>query len=443
MKIKVTLRIFDFTRMNITTALTTVTLSILLVIGSLTANAQDVIYVTKSGIPDPDGSASKPYHVVESGIARTLTSSATTVKIGPGKYYETFTVGTPVTLEANGGVVTIGKLDYQASTMLEIITVNIHIAGDTIMPSWADCLRAGGIADFIKALVTKPDLVAFQELWDDDFFKGGDCDGLEEILNGQRPVEILRDSEYPYGRHGKRVFAGLGLGNSGLAIMSEYPLSGWKQKEWTREGGDRAMAKGFIRSTITKDGFSIGLFNLHTKAEDDIMDHNIRWQQLRQLVRAVNNYRDNHPDHVVFVMGDFNIKGESCEYYESLIGWMASANGKDADRNSPGFIVDSNHRDHRKQWTSDDSNLLSFYFDSVENGRLDYIFYIPSLDGSIEVLPTGVDVLPFRGQDYLVCTSRIIDPLGAPWCVVPYTYRVTNESSDHWSVRGQFKLIRK
>jgi len=429
MKIKDTLRIFGFTIINIIPAVTAVTLSILLVIGSLTANAQDPIYVTKSGSPDPDGSVSKPYHVVESGIARTLTSSATTLKIGPGKYYETFTVGTPVTLEANGGVVTIGKLDYQTSTTLEIITLNTHLAGDVIMPSWEDCLRADDIADFIKVLVPKPDVVAFQEIWDEDFFKGGDCDG---------EVEILHESGYTYGKHGNREFGS--IMDSGLAVMSDHSLSGFKQVQWEREGGEWATAKGFIYATIIKDGFSIGLFNLHTKAEDDASDREIRLEQLSQLVNAVNDYRVNHPDHVVFVMGDFNIKGEGNEYYDSLIGWMELANGKDADRNSPGFIVDRNFRD---QWTSDDSNLLSYYFDSVENGRLDYIFYITDLYGDVEVLPTGADVLPFRGRDYQVCISRIIDPFGAPHCIFPYTFSITNESSDHWSVHGQFKLIRK
>lgn len=429
MKIKDTLRIFGFTIINIIPALTAVTLSILLVIGSLTANAQDVIYVTKSGSPDPDGSVSKPYHVVESGIARTLTSSATTVKIGPGKYCETFTVGTPVTLEANGGVVTIGKLDYQTSTTLEIITLNTHLAGDAVVfPSLKDCLRADGIANFIKALAPKPDVVTFQEIWDEDFFKGGDCDG---------EVEILRDSGYTYGKHGNREFGS--IYDSGLAFMSNYSLSGFKQVQWEREGGDWPTAKGFIYATIIKDGFSIGLFNLHTKAEDDVSDRQIRWEQLQQLVNAVNEYRVNHPSHVVFVMGDFNIKGEDSEYYDTLIGWMELANGKDADRNSPGFIVDRSFKD---QWTSDDSNLLSYYFDSVENGRLDYIFYIPSLNGSVEVLPTGADVLPFRGRDYQVCISRVIDPFGAPHCIAPYIFSITNESSDHWSVYSRFKLFK-
>ena len=37
------------------------------------AARQDVIYVTKAGSPDPDGSQSKPYQVVEAGIVRALT----------------------------------------------------------------------------------------------------------------------------------------------------------------------------------------------------------------------------------------------------------------------------------------------------------------------------------------------------------------------------------
>ena len=413
---------------NTLAALFIIVLGIWLTIGPRTARALN-IYVTKSGNPAPTGEQSAPYHMVEAGIVRAKSSPGSTVLIGPGKYYETLTIDTPCTLVATGGTVTIGKLDYQASTTLRIITLNTHLAGDEVfMPSWVDCWRADDIADFIKALDPKPDVVAFQEIWDEDLFKGGDCDGA---------IGIRRRSGCTYGEHGEEEGD---IMNSGLALMSNYSLSGFAQVEWNAEGGDWPTAKGYIRATIIKDGFSIGLFNLHTKAGYDVDDRNIRWEQLQQLVNAVNEYRVNHRDHVVFVMGDFNVKGEGSEYYPSLIGWMELAEGKDADRNSPGFIVDRNFKD---QWTSDDRNLLAYWFGSGDNARLDYIYYIQSLDGSVEVLPAGAGVLRFRGRDYQVCVSRIIDPFDIPRCIFPYRFDITNESSDHWSVYGRFKLYRR
>lgn len=250
------------------------------------AAPQNVVYVTKVGSPDPDGSPAKPYHVVEAGIARTLTSPASTVQIAAGKYYETFTTDTPSILQATSGTVTIGKLDYQASTTLEIITLNTHLAGDEVfMPSWQDYQRADDIADFFGGANPRPDVVGFQEIWDEDLFFGGDG------ANGIRPR-----SGYPYGDHGDAEGPTL---NSGAALMSDYPLANFVQVEW-----------------------------------DDCSD------------------------------------------------------------------------------------------DETVSGRLDYIFYFPSLDGSVEIIPTSVEVLPFTG--------RILTEDGL----------TTNQSSDHWGVHGQFKLIR-
>ena len=176
----------------------------------------------------------------------------------------------------------------------------------------------------------------------------------------------------------------------------------------------------------------------------------MRWAQLNQLAAAVKKYREKNPSNAVFVIGDFNIYGENLHFteYNDLIERIGKgAGGRDADRNAPGFVFDYIDRckpSDPMSCTACDCNPVQVYFggDDTISGRLDYIFYIPSLDGSVEVLPTDVNVLPFRGRNYPICISRII--VGStPRCVYPFVYNLTNESSDHWAVHGKFKIIRK
>ncbi len=143
---------------------------------------------------------------------------------------------------------------------------------------------------------------------------------------------------------------------------------------------------------------------------------------LVQLTDAVVSWRAVHPSHVVFVVGDFNIIGEGKGYNEHLTNHLGiKAGGRDADRNSPGFVLDGS-----KSYTSSIANKLATYlYDDTVNARLDYIYYFPSLDGSVEVVPAAVDVVPFRGR-YLSEDDF-----------------TTNESSDHYAVDGKFVIYRK
>jgi hypothetical protein len=380
-----------------------------------TATAQNPIYVSKAGSPDPDGSQSKPYQMVEAGIVRTVTSPANTVQIEAGSYYETFTTDIPSILEASGGTVTIGQLDYQAATTLEIITLNTHLFGDVVGPSWQDYERADDIADFFGGANPLPDVVGFQEIWDEDLFFGGDG------ANG-----ILPRSPYLYGDQGEETNCGT-CGNSGLAIMSKYPLVFFTQVPFKYCDGflECQATKGWVHTAIWKDGFYIHLINTHTQAGNEEDDLNTRKLQLQELRDWINWVRTGDPGSVIFVMGDLNVYGElygeQGEYNDVLIPEIGTtAGGRDADRNSPGFAFGSS-----KQWTYCICNPLAFYFDPVAyNGRLDYIFYLPSLDGSVEVIPTSVEVLPFVGR------------------ILSEDDLTTNQSSDHWGVYGQFTLIR-
>ena len=400
----------------------TVTLSLINVYG------QDGIYVTKSGSPDPNGTIEKPYHSIESGLSQLQTSERKKLIIGPGNYYESLTISTPCLIEASNGEVIIGSDDFKETMEFDLLTLNTHLAGDeTFFPSWKDYHRADDIADYFNKSNFRPDIVAFQELWDKDLFYGGNG------ANGIRPR-----SGYLYGLHGEEEMP---MMNSGLAVMNNLKFTTFQQIEWEDQGGgfESTTAKGYIRVTMRKGKFPICIFNLHTIAGDDDDDIETRSKQLDQLIKAINHFRRNYPSYAIFVLGDLNIKGESNEYYNSLIKKMNKVKGKDADRNSPGFVLDKNYKD---QWTSDKSNLLGHWFGYPSNDRIDYIYYISSLDNSIEILPINTKVIPFRGRDYSICVSRIIDPIGAPHCVFPFKYKITNESSDHYAVYSKFKLIR-
>jgi endonuclease/exonuclease/phosphatase family metal-dependent hydrolase len=205
--------------------------------------------------------------------------------------------------------------------------------------------------------------------------------------------------------------------------MSKYALNGFLQIEYEEEAGffEPSAAKGWVQATIFKDGFNIGLFNTHTQADYASSDYNARAAQIAQLRDSISAYRSLHPSHAVFAIGDFNVYGENTEYNNILVPRIGTqAGGRDADRNSPGFDLNGS-----KQWTYCDCNPLATYFDSdAISGRLDYIFYFNSIDGTVEIVPNYVEVLQFTGR------SLTEDGL------------TTNQSSDHWAVYGQFKLIR-
>lgn len=416
---------------NIMTVLLTVTLSMSLTVGTRKGHAQN-IYVTKSGSPAPTGESSAPYQMVEAGIVRAKSIPGSTVLIGPGKYYETFTIDTPCILKVTGGKVVIGEMDYQSSTTLDIITLNTHLAGDQVfMPSWKDKARAYDIAIQLRDMgPDKPDIVGFQEIWDEDLFFGGD--GVT--------LGILRRSEYPHGGHGQRTDC-LICANSGLAIMSRHLMMGywdWQQFFWGPaaadlcNGVDCLASKGWVQIQIEKDGFYIYIVNLHTDADESLEDREARKNQLTKLRAHLVGLRHDFPDHVIFVMGDFNVYDHKDQYRRFLINLLCDeeAGGRDADRNSPGFVIGS-----PDQYTCSRANPLALHWDKeTESGRLDYIFYFPPLDGSVEVLPIDVDVLHFTGRDIAACVS------GSPTNC--QEWRLTNESSDHYSVYGKFKLIR-
>ncbi len=370
---------------------------------------QGTVYVNKKGSPNPDGSIEKPYHVIQSAISKTKSTVAKNVLISPGKYYEKFEVSTPCILSANGGLVTIGDFNNTSSTSFDVLTLNTHLAGDVVgMPSWKDKARAYDIAHFFNNFNPRIDIIGFQEIWDEDLFYGGDG-----------AAGILPMSGYLTGKHGS--LTGTRPGNSGLSLMSKYELSNYSQKSFGLicSGWDCMANKGWITASIKKDNFKIRIYNLHTQADEA---PEIRKIQLMLLSDNILSYRTEHPDDVVFIIGDFNIFGENSEYDESLVNIIGDVlDGRDADHNSSNFI-----REDFSTFTVCDCNPLAMYFDDdTKSGRLDYIFYIQSKNGSCEIVPISTEVIQFKG--------RFLSDDGLS----------TSQSSDHWAVYSRFILIRK
>jgi endonuclease/exonuclease/phosphatase family metal-dependent hydrolase len=209
-------------------------------------------------------------------------------------------------------------------------------------------------------------------------------------------------------------------------------MANWFQFFWGMaifgycSGSDCMAGKGWVLTEIEKDGFKIWIVNLHTDAGESLSDRQARKNQLTKLRFNLIILRQTFPHHVLFVMGDFNIYDHKDQYRKFLIDLLGQgeAGGRDADRNSPGFTIGC--EEDCEHWTYSTDNDLAWHFDDESpSGRLDYIFYFPSWDGSVEVLPTYVNVLPFRGR------TLSEDDV------------TTNESSDHWAVHGKFKLIRR
>ena len=405
-------RYFGRVPVKVFTKLIAVLLFAFLFIVPQAVHAEDVYVVLNS--PQPwFGTIEHPFPTVEYAVGYVfLNAPGSTIWIAAGEYSETLTIDTPCILRTTGGTVSIGPA--HSSTSIEILTLNTLLFGEATGPNWQDTQRAKDIGDIMNAL--NPDLVGLQEVWDpyrlSDLFGRSGCD------------------YYEYGSYNNCHL--VDTHNSGLALLSEYPLSNFAQVCWDDCDDTQCFAsKGFVRATIVKDGFSITVFNVHTQAYPTDEDVQVREAQIEQLRDAVSNWRLSHPGHVVFVIGDFNIIGGTNEYDDNLVAKLAPIGGKDAFSGGPPTYSKSNLlAAHIARFTSDDNDPFP-----PDDQRLDYIFYFPSHDGSVSVVKTDIEVYEFRGSALSGCTTLLgFSEMCCNDCI---------EKSDHWSVRGLFQLVRQ
>ncbi|HEY3242187.1 MAG TPA: endonuclease/exonuclease/phosphatase family protein [Phycisphaerae bacterium] len=384
------------------------------------------IVVNTTGYFDPDGSTMRPFSVVEAGLC--AVGSGATVSIASGDYHETFASGAPATLTSSGGMVTIGSMGTDTTT-LKVVSYNTHLFGTVTgvnLPSpfpdlalesqyFLDGDRAHRIG--IRLHIEDADVVGLQEVWDPP---------LEGIIamEAAYPSGFYGGGEDPYSWNGLPVPFTI---NSGLFMMSKFPLTNVQQVSYVAESGfvESLASKGYLRATFVKDGFSIGWFDTHTQS-GDASDADIfltRQLQLIQLASAVQIYRINHPSHIVIVNGDFNVVGESSEYTTTMRSQMGGLghvrDGARNERCSPEMTTCTSCLDNELR--------LYFYPDETTQSRLDYILYAPSLDGTADIVPLTYERRLYR------------TPPGLP--DLSYNGLTTDELSDHYGIFVEFRLI--
>ncbi|MCG3132709.1 MAG: hypothetical protein FLDDKLPJ_03575 [Phycisphaerae bacterium] len=372
----------------------------MLLISTLPAAAQSVMYTNKSGWFDPDGTRSRRFSVIEA--AACAAGDGGIVRMNAGTYREAMRIDWALRMEAENGRVTIGST--LPTTKLRVISYNTHLWGDALIgENCADDERAGyfGTLAHHENTVEQTDVLGMQEIWDDDY-----------------AYQIQGDSNYSY-----RFFGNTHDGaiqHSGLLLLSRHELFNTAQTGYDdKEGWDWFANKGFIQATINKDGYWIGVFNTHTQADDY---EDTRRKQLEQLADAIRDYRNANPTHPVLVMGDFNVIGESSEYHGNMSDAMG---GRGAQRDG---MMNVYCTDDLYACTSCGDNEFRQHFDSDtdEFWRLDYILYSPSRDGRVDIVPTRYEVLKWQVPD------------GEPDVECGDT--VTREISDHYGVLMEFDL---
>lgn len=250
-----------------------------------------------------------------------------------------------------------------------LLSLNTHLfGGHWFTPKFKDAQRAADIGEWLSEY--QPDVVALQEIWDPKLFYNS----------------IVPMSKYPHAHYGG-IKEWIGI-NSGLGLLSMKEGKDFEQVAFDDEAGIDAFAtKGWIRATLTKGDYTITVFNTHTQSEYP----RVRENQLWQLGDAVRAFRAEHPDHIVFVVGDLNT------YDANLIPAL------DPGKNMP---VDGD--------TYSNASELKVYFNAdAPEGRVDYIFYYESDAHTVELAESSVVIV--HGED------------GLP-------------ASDHWGVMGSFRF---
>jgi len=297
-------------------------------------------YAGKPGDFNPDGSPTNPYGTLPEALC--VTPESGVLSIASGTYADTLRFDKAMTIEATkpaAGEERLARIGKQpiASATLKLITFNTHLFGDAVINladplpqlplnlAWKDAERAMAIGDVLSQ--EDVDLVALQEVWDPAMY----------------PL-IVNHAGFLGAHHGSAVdpatWEGIDLPgelNSGLALLSNLPGLPTVQYFYIDEAEffESLASKGFLQTSVAKDGFSIGVFNTHMQAEYGSEQIAARSAQIDQLAAAVLAYRQANPSHPVVVMGDFNVIGETdTEYTDKMTTVLGENTGlRDAARN--------------------------------------------------------------------------------------------------------------
>lgn len=391
--------------------------------------AAETIHVRPSGSQASNGSADAPFQLVASGLCKSRPGDE--ILIEAGAYPEMPRIATPVTLASTNGTVSIGRDTASAQTTLSVLTYNTHLFGDTLLEfeTFADNARAAAFAQELQT--EQADVVALEEVWDED---------LAAVIQSQ--------SGYPFSFYADQLDDIDDHLNSGLLLLSRFPIDAAREESFNDEAStflcalcfsiscapllvlpnpdaaavllcyscladcgdyiDGFASKGFVEATIdTQDGFQCGVFftHLQTRYAD------IKAAQLAQMSASIRNYRANHPNNEIFVMGDFNINsfdntntnGYVNSYGANYVGIVlpvlglddTSSNGHDAFRNAPCFY--NPERDPDPFTIDHENNQLHQIFGEPGTPTLiDYVFY--SLGTAYNVSPDAATIRKYQAS---------------------------------------------
>lgn len=356
---------------------------------------------------NPNGSLNGAYNTLEVGLWAVPTKGI--LRLKPASYFEPMTITKPCTLQTTGGTVKIAPYVPQ-STTLTLLSYNTHLFGNNAIPGlprFEDDARVALIGSVLNQYPA--DVITLQEVWDPDFFTS---------------IRALTAFNFSSGFYGGN-HDGASILNSGLFTLSKHALTSNWQFFYNEEDGtwESMASKGYLRSVITKNGFTVAIFNTHTQSGESSGNVSARAAQLQQLAVDIQVWRALNPTHATIVAGDFNVIGESIEYFTTFftsIGFNAGM--ADGGKNMP---VAGNST----SCTSCTDNALNIHFNPDAAGtRLDYILYANSSDNSVRVLPQSYTIEKLKAPSW-----------HGPVCDGDECY---SDLSDHYAVSMTFDLQR-
>ena len=357
-----------------------------------------------------------------SNLTAATCAPGVTLQFAPGIYRETITLTQPFVLTKTGtGSAIIGQTGSQ-STSLKVMSWNLHLFGSWPLPVWQDEARADAIGDYFNGqrIAGNLDFVGLQEVWS----------GIEASL-------VYVNAGYLFLARGDDNEGDSTL-DSGLMYPSNLPMASFNQFFFEDERGDDANAsKGWIQTTIVKDGISIGIFNTHAQSGDGTDNADTRASQLLQMAQAIWGYRIANPSHAVIVMGDFNIAAGGSEHptLRSTMGFITTV----AETSRFGDVAPNLGpcgRDHLTCTSCGDNALHTYFYGAGAGaGRIDFIFYNHSRDGTVKVVPKSYDK-----HRPLAATAISGEGWAPENCFTCST--TTRVLSDHDAIFAEFELIR-
>lgn len=181
-------------------------------------------------------------------------------------------------------------------------------------------VRAALLAKGLLEFAGDPDVVQLQEIW--------------SIKARDRLIQDLSE-KYPYYKHPAVIGSGpAAMQASGLIVFSKFPIEDFAYKEFTRGiGVDKLARKGIIGARLNKDGRTIAVFSTHMQAGGR-KDSSVKPDQLHECNEFIREFAGKHPETVIVMVGDFNIRSTEPEAYDAIFKHLEGA--RDSYQEQPG-----------------------------------------------------------------------------------------------------------